>query len=114
MYFNNEEKFDLIFCSAVFEHLYMPWVAAKHMAELLKVGGHIFVETHFSHVAHERPWNFFQFSDTCSNRKAKKTSGARHAFVSNSSGLFAIDQQIVGGASRAAGLGPCFWETFCS
>lgn len=62
-YFNNEEKFDLIFCSAVFEHLYMPWVAAKHMTELLKVGGHIFVETHFSHVAHERPWNFFQFSD---------------------------------------------------
>jgi len=27
----------------------------------------------------------------------KKTSGARHAFGSNSSGLFALAQQIVGG-----------------
>jgi hypothetical protein len=48
-----------------------------------------------------------------SKQSAKKTSGARHAFGSNSSGWFAIDQQIVGGPSRAAGLGPCFWKTFC-
>lgn len=61
-YFNGE-KFDLIFCSAVFEHLYMPWVAAEKISSLLNVGGHVFVETHFSYVAHERPWNFFQFSD---------------------------------------------------
>jgi hypothetical protein len=27
------------------------------------VGGIVFIETHFSFVAHERPWNFFQFSD---------------------------------------------------
>ncbi|MDA0989717.1 MAG: methyltransferase domain-containing protein [Verrucomicrobia bacterium] len=62
-YFDPEEKFDLIFSSAVFEHLYAPWVAAQGMASLLKVGGQIFVETHFSWRAHERPWNFFQFSD---------------------------------------------------
>ena len=43
--------------------------------------------------------------------KHYKTSGARHAFGSNSSGLFALAQQIAGGPSRAAGLGPCFWET---
>ena len=36
---------------------------------------------------------------------AKKTSGARYAFGNNSSGLFALTQQIVGGPSRAAGLG---------
>ena len=47
------------------------------------------------------------------NLKLKKTSGARHAFGSNSSGLFALAQQIAGGPSRAAGLGPCFWKTFC-
>ena len=47
------------------------------------------------------------------NLKLKKTSGARHAFGSNSSGLFARAQQIAGGPSRAAGLGPCFWKTFC-
>jgi SAM-dependent methyltransferase len=62
-YFGDEERFDLIFSSAVFEHLHMPWVAAQEISKLLKVGGFVFVETHFSYSSHERPWNFFQFSD---------------------------------------------------
>lgn len=62
-YFKPDKRFDLIFSSAVFEHLHMPWVAAEEISKLLKVGGHVFVETHFSFMAHERPWNFFQFSE---------------------------------------------------
>lgn len=62
-YFSDDQKFDLIFSSAVFEHLHMPWIVAQEIQKLLKVGGYVFVETHFSHGAHERPWNFFQFSD---------------------------------------------------
>ena len=46
------------------------------------------------------------------NLKLKNLRGCR-AFGSNSSGLFALAQQIAGGPSRAAGLGPCFWKTFC-
>lgn len=56
-------QFDLIFCSAVLEHLHMPWVAAVEIQKMLKLGGHVFVETHFSFSAHERPWHFFQFSE---------------------------------------------------
>ncbi len=33
------------------------------IAKLLKIGGMVFVETHFSFSSHERPWHFFQFSD---------------------------------------------------
>lgn len=62
-YFAPEDRFDLILSSAVFEHLHMPWVAAFEIQKMLKVGGHVFVETHFSFSAHQRPWNFFQFSD---------------------------------------------------
>ena len=62
-YFHEDDKFDLIFSTAVFEHLHMPWVVAREMQKLLKVGGCIFVETVFSFSSHERPWNFFQFSD---------------------------------------------------
>lgn len=62
-YFAGQEKFDLIFSSAVFEHLAMPWVVALEIQKLLKVGAHVFVETHFSFSSHERPWHFFQFSD---------------------------------------------------
>ncbi len=62
-YFTADEKFDLIFSSAVFEHLHMPWIAALELSKLLKVGGYVFIETHFSFSSHERPWHFFQFSD---------------------------------------------------
>jgi hypothetical protein len=41
----------------------MPWIVAVEIATMLKVGGVVFVATHFSHSTHERPWNFFQFSD---------------------------------------------------
>lgn len=62
-YFEKGKKFDLIFCSAVFEHLMMPWLVADEMIRLLKPEGYIFVETHYSYASHERPWHFFQFSE---------------------------------------------------
>ena len=62
-YFAEDEKFDLIYTSACFEHFAMPWLVAVEIARLLKVGGLVFVETHFSYSSHERPWHFFQFSD---------------------------------------------------
>jgi len=62
-YFKEGQQFDVIFSSAVFEHFAMPWVVAKEMSKLIKVGGYVFVATHFSFSSHERPWHFFQFSD---------------------------------------------------
>jgi SAM-dependent methyltransferase len=62
-YFKENEKFDLIYSSACFEHFAMPWLVATEIAKLLKVGGFVAIETHFSFGSHERPWNFFQFSD---------------------------------------------------
>ena len=58
-----DQRFDLVLSSAVFEHLHMPWIVAQEIQKLLKIGGYVFVETHFSYSTHERPWNFFQFSD---------------------------------------------------
>lgn len=62
-YFDPQERFDLIYSSACFEHFAMPWVVATEIAKLLKVGGEVFIETHFSFSSHERPWHFFHFSD---------------------------------------------------
>lgn len=62
-YFEPGTKFDLIFSSAVFEHLAMPWKVAEEINKMLNIGGYIFLETHYSYSAHERPWHFFQFSD---------------------------------------------------
>lgn len=58
-----EGRFDVVYSTAVFEHLAMPWVVAEEIAKVLEVGGQVFVETHFSYSSHERPWHFFQFSD---------------------------------------------------
>lgn len=62
-YFGEKDRFDIIYSSACFEHFAMPWLVATEVAKLLKVGGLVFVETHFSYSSHERPWHFFQFSD---------------------------------------------------
>ena len=45
-YFKAGEQFDLIFSSAVFEHLYMPWVVATEIQKLLKVGGDLSPKFH--------------------------------------------------------------------
>lgn len=58
-----EQKFDLIFSSAVFEHLAMPWKVSTEIIKLLKTRGYVFIETHYSYSSHERPWHFFQFSE---------------------------------------------------
>jgi SAM-dependent methyltransferase len=62
-YFKPGEQFDVIFTVACFEHFAMPWLAATEIAKMLKIGGVLLVATHFSFGSHERPWNFFQFSD---------------------------------------------------
>lgn len=62
-YFKDDEKFDIVYTTACFEHFAMPWVVAEEIAKVLKVGGIVLVETHFSFSSHERPWHFFQFSD---------------------------------------------------
>jgi SAM-dependent methyltransferase len=62
-YFEGDDKFDFVYSSACFEHFAMPWVVAQEISKVLKVGGVVFVETHFSFSSHERPWHFFQFSD---------------------------------------------------
>lgn len=62
-----DKKFDLIFSSAVFEHLAMPWKVALEIIKLLKPGGYVFIETVYSFGSHERPWHFFQYSEEALN-----------------------------------------------
>lgn len=62
-YFKDGEKFDIIYTTACFEHFAMPWLVAEEISKMLNVGGVLLVATHFSYKMHQRPWNFFQFSD---------------------------------------------------
>lgn len=62
-YIEEGKNYDLIFSSACFEHFVQPWKVATEFIHSLKLGGHVFVETHFAFSSHERPWHFFHFTD---------------------------------------------------
>jgi len=59
----HENKFDLIFSAATFEHLAMPWLVAAEINKVLKPGGIVFIETHFAYGLHSLPCHFFHFTD---------------------------------------------------
>jgi hypothetical protein len=40
----------------------MPWIVAEEITKVLKLGGLVLIETHFSFGEHEQPWHFFQFN----------------------------------------------------
>jgi hypothetical protein len=40
----------------------MPWIVAEEISKVLRPGGAVAVETHFSFSEHELPWHFFQFN----------------------------------------------------
>lgn len=58
-----EGAFDAIFSLAVLEHIAMPWVLAREINRALKVGGLTYHGTVFAWPPHERPWDFWRFSD---------------------------------------------------
>jgi len=62
-YFGDGEQFDIVFSTACLEHFAMPWIAAREMVKMLKVGGILIIETHFAYGSHSRPWHFFHFTD---------------------------------------------------
>lgn len=57
------KRFGAIFSVAVFEHLAMPWVVAIEINKLLEIGGVTYHLTHPAWPLHERPWDFWRFSD---------------------------------------------------
>lgn len=63
-YFQPDQKFDAIFSLAVFEHLAMPWVVPVEINRLLPIGGLTYHSTVFTWPLHERPWDFWRFSDS--------------------------------------------------
>jgi hypothetical protein len=56
-------EFDAVFSLAVLEHFAMPWVVAAEINKVLKVGGLTFHSTHFAFPLHERPWDFWRYTD---------------------------------------------------
>ena len=61
-YFEPEE-FDAVFSDSVFEHLALPWVVSMEINKVLKPGGLVHTSTPSSWPFHERPWDFWRYTD---------------------------------------------------
>jgi hypothetical protein len=67
--------FDAVFSLATFEHLLMPWVVAGEMSQVMKPGAIAFIATHQTIGMHDRPWDFWRFSDTAWDGIFNKITG---------------------------------------
>lgn len=58
-----ERKFDAVFSLSVLEHLAMPWVVAREIALILNQSGITYHQTPFAWPEHDRPCDYWRFSD---------------------------------------------------
>jgi len=56
------EKFEVILCTELLEHLYNPFKAIEEMHRVLKPGGKLILTTRFIFPIHDGPGDFFRFT----------------------------------------------------
>lgn len=59
----SDEEFDALIAVSVWEHLRKPWIAADSAARILKPGGIIYIQTHFSFPVHGYPSDYGRWTD---------------------------------------------------
>jgi hypothetical protein len=57
------DRFDAFYSVSVFEHLMMPWAVVSQINKVLKTGAIGLIHTHQTLGMHDRPWDFWRFSD---------------------------------------------------
>lgn len=56
------EKFDVVLCTEVLEHLHSPHIAASEMKRVLKMGGLLILSTRFIFPIHDAPDDFYRYT----------------------------------------------------
>jgi len=57
-----EPYFDVIIACSVLEHIEQPWVALAQLHKILRPGGSMYIQTHFSFPEHGYPNDYFRFT----------------------------------------------------
>ena len=63
-----EEKFDLVLCTNVLEHIFDITPAIKNLNYLLKEKGHLVVSVPFIYPLHDEPKDFWRFTEHALNK----------------------------------------------
>jgi SAM-dependent methyltransferase len=63
-----EEKFDLVLCTNVLEHIFDVTPAIKNLNYLLKEKGHLVVSVPFIYPLHDEPKDFWRFTEHALNK----------------------------------------------
>jgi SAM-dependent methyltransferase len=58
-----EDKFDLVLCTNVLEHVYETKKAIKNLKSLMKDGGQLLVSVPFIYPLHDEPSDFWRFTE---------------------------------------------------
>ncbi|MGL5824706.1 MAG: class I SAM-dependent methyltransferase [Nocardioides sp.] len=56
------DRYDLVWCSQVLEHVREPVRAIREFHRVLRAGGEAWLTAPFVHAEHETPWDFYRFS----------------------------------------------------
>lgn len=57
-----DECFDLVLADQVLEHTLRPWIVAKEMQRVTRIGGLVFAGVPFCFIHHGQPYDFFRFT----------------------------------------------------
>lgn len=57
-----EPSFDIIIACSVLEHIEQPWIALAELHKILRPGGTMYIQTHFSFPEHGYPNDYFRFT----------------------------------------------------
>lgn len=69
-----DNSFDAVICVVVFEHLKNPFKAMKELSRVLKKEGKIFIVFPFMWEIHQRPYDFFRYSEYGFKELAKEAN----------------------------------------
>lgn len=56
------ETFDVVLSFSVFEHVKYPLLAAHEIMKVLRIAGHVFVQTHFTYHEHGYPYDYYRYT----------------------------------------------------
>lgn len=58
-----KNKFDLVICTSVLEHIFEMNLAVENLKKLVKKGGHLFISVPFVYPLHDEPADYWRFTE---------------------------------------------------